>query len=133
MYMYSMTPEISQNTGNCARPIYKTVVLMKTHPLRHGVSFHPSFDLTFSFSSLKQVRKSRKKVLINLRLLFISSHKKPLAHVTQLVMHPPLIGSHLQCVMSGRDYPHVSSAYCWNVVGSILLYRSIKYCIESLV
>ena len=41
-------PEISQNKGNRVR-FYETVVPMKIHPLRHGISFHPLLS-SFSFS-----------------------------------------------------------------------------------
>ena len=40
--------------------------------------------------------------------------------------------SRLQCVMSERDYPFISSTHYWNIDSSILLCRSIKYCIEFL-
>ena len=85
--------------------IYETVVLMKIHPLRHGVSYHPPVFSFFFLCSFKKARKSRKKVLINLRLLFILSHKT-VTCTRDTIIYAPAIN-----IINRRNVYHIAQKF----------------------
>ena len=54
-----MVPDFSHNKGNCVQ--FTKLCSDEFHPLRHGVSFHPSVS---SFSSLKRRKMLMKGIYI---------------------------------------------------------------------
>ena len=71
-----MTPEISYNKGN--RVQFTKLVSMKIHPLRPGISFHPSF-----FCVPEKIMKDGVNKLVP--FIYFVTQKQPLTQVTYAI------------------------------------------------